>query len=293
MDNLMNSQTPINPRYMQGAQNAQNSSETQGNSSGPQTYTGPGFAQQPAQGYQTQGYQGQGYSTQGYQSQGYPRPPQGSPYAAPQSSPQNSSQGAYPRVNYPPMYSGPIVRPRVQVIFHDRYVYNNEPNIVVAVLSIIGMIIAGLTIAGLYTFPDWVMTSDSLMLTIVLATLIIAGSAFIIAGVVSYIRLKKIKNSKQGSDTAEQSYAQPAQSVYDEQDVNDEQAVHEEQAAETTHFATPPSAQQGDEQDTQTEKFARMNSDVLDDSDDANLPPTTEFATETIDMSVQENDSDK
>ncbi len=286
MDNSMNSQTPINPRYMKGAQNAQNSSETQGNSSGPQTYTGPGFAQQPAQ-----GYQGQGYSTQGYQSQGYPRPPQGSPYAAPQSFPQNSSQGAYPRVNYPPMYSGPVVRPRVQVIFHDRYVYNNEPNIVVAVLSIIGMIIAGLTIAGLYTFPDWVMTSDSLMLTIVLATLIIAGSAFIIAGVVSYIRLKKIKNSKQGSDTAEQSYAQPAQSV------NDEQAVHEEQTAETTHFATPPSAQysaqQGDEQDTQTEKFARMNSDVLDDSDDANLPPTPEFATETIDMSVQENDSDK
>ncbi len=286
MDNSMNSQTPINPRYMQGAQNAQNSSETQGNSSGPQTYTGPGFAQQPAQ-----GHQGQGYSTQGYPSQGYPRPPQGSPYAAPQSSPQNSSQGAYPRVNYPPMYSGPIVQSRVQVIFHDRYVYNNEPNIVVAVLSIVGMIIAGLTIAGLYTFPDWVMTSDSLMLTIVLATLIIAGSAFIIAGVVSYIRLKKIKNSKQGSDTAEQSYAQPAQSVHNEQ------AVHNEQTAETTQFATPQATQysvkQSGEQDTQTEKFARMNSDVLDDSDDANLPPTTEFATETIDMSVQENDSDK
>ncbi|TCD54574.1 hypothetical protein EJ419_02955 [Alloscardovia theropitheci] len=155
--------------YDNGQSNAQAQSQPQAQQ---QAYAQPHYAQTQAQSTQAQ------YAQTPYTQSPYMQPP----------------------VNYPPMYTGASARPRVNVIVKNRYVYNTKPNVAVAVLAVIGMVLTGMTIAVLYTFPDWIVTDDSVMQAIIVATFAIAGIVLVAAGIVSAIRLRAGKDNAENVD---------------------------------------------------------------------------------------------
>ncbi|WP_418969104.1 hypothetical protein [Alloscardovia omnicolens] len=101
----------------------------------------------------------------------YMQPPQGAAQVPP-----------YPRVQQPPMYTAPM-RPRVQVHFKDTYITNKSPNIFVAFLAVVGIVVTAVSALQIFVYPDRLMP----LLNFDANISAIAGIGFFLAAGVSLI----------------------------------------------------------------------------------------------------------
>ncbi|WP_049207048.1 hypothetical protein [Alloscardovia omnicolens] len=123
---------------------------------------------------------------------------------------QNAQQPQQPPyVQQPPMYAAPM-RPRVQVHFKNKYEYITTPNIFVAFLAILGIVLTVFAALQMFIFPDTLLPVFNLNISLStlasIAFLVLTGIGFIAAGISVALR-KSQKDDTENRDWGSSSSA--------------------------------------------------------------------------------------
>lgn len=177
---------PINPAYLQGAPTQAMPQAQPAQQAQPQPGAAPYMPYPPYGGYA--GYSGQPYAQPGSQ----PQP--GGTYARPGSQPgqQMPYYAQTPRMAQPPLYRAPA-RPQVQVRLVNKYEDNKTPNVFVAFLAILGMVITAISFIVLDGYPDSLFIADNVRFFGMGAVLVVAGLVLVVAAVVAVVRGRMLR----------------------------------------------------------------------------------------------------
>ncbi|MFC0265308.1 hypothetical protein [Alloscardovia macacae] len=195
---------PINPAYLQGAPTqampqAGQPQPAQGMPAQPGQPSQPGAAPYmpytPYCGYPQPGtgYPGQPYAQPGVQAQPGSQPGQQVPFYA-----------QTPRMAQPPLYRA-ADRPRVQVHLVNKYEDNKTPNVFVAFLAILGMVITAISFIVLDGYPDSLFIADNMRFFGMGAVLVVAGLVLVVAAVVAVVRGRMLRAKAAESEASPES----------------------------------------------------------------------------------------
>lgn len=191
---------PINPAYLQGAPTQAMPQTQPAQQAQSQPGAAPHMQYPPYGGYA--GYPSQPYAQPGVQAQ--PQP--GGTYARPGSQPgqQMPFYAQTPRMAQPPLYRAPA-RPQVQVRLINKYEDNKTPNVFVAFLAILGMVITAISFIVLDGYPDSLFIADNMRFFGMGAVLVVAGLVLVVAAVVAVVRGRMLRAKAEEAAASEAS----------------------------------------------------------------------------------------